>query len=76
MDTTPKTVAMEGAAWLAPSVVAKSKGKFIAGALANPYIFPGKTEQQRTEMLSQVWDIANKMENGNSPGTAKKPKKR
>ena len=76
MDTTPKTVAMEGAAWLAPSVVAKPKEKFIAGALANPYVFPGKTEVQRSEMLGQVWEIANKMQNGNGNRIAKKPKKR
>ena len=76
MDTTPKTVAMEDAAWLVSFIVSKPREKFIEVGLKNIHVFPGKTDQQRAEMLGQVWDIANKMINGNSLRTAKKPKKR
>ena len=76
MDTTPKTVAMEGAAWLVSFILSFTREKWIEKEMANRYLFFDKPDSIKRLMIGQVWDIANKMENGNSPGTAKKSKKR
>lgn len=72
----PKVVAMDGVAWLTSSVIALTKKQFIEKQIVRKNVFAGKTFEQKEVMLSQVWDIANMMENGNGTRTAKKPKKR
>lgn len=58
MDAKRTTVVMEGAAWLTSSVAAVSKEQFIADNLASPYVFAGKSEDQRIEMLGIVYELA------------------
>lgn len=54
-------VAMDGAAWLAPSILKKDRDEFINDELAG-IAFRKDTDAIRREKLGQVWDIAAEME--------------
>lgn len=65
-----KTVAMDGAAWLASSVVEMSREEFITNNMGGIAFF-GKSDKVRRQMLGQVWDICA----GSAVRNAKKKKK-
>jgi hypothetical protein len=62
MERLTNKVVMSGAAWLASFIASFSRSKWIERNMPNPHVFNGKTENERAEMLGQVWDIADRME--------------
>lgn len=53
-----KKVVMEGSAWLALPLTTMSLDEFTEREIKSPYIFAGKTPQQRIEMLKKVHKMA------------------